>query len=77
MGFGAWNFSAQEYGDKWRQNRRLFHSGVHQGVVSKYQSVQIRNVRAFLKRLQESSDDFFPLVRKYVPTSPLGDLVMD
>jgi len=76
MGFGAWNFSSQEYGDKWRHNRRLFHSGVNQGVVSKYESVQIRNVRLFLKRLQDNPDDFYPSVRKCVSASS-DNLVLD
>ena len=69
MGFNAWNFGAQEYGDQWRQGRRLFHSAVHQGVVSKYQSVQIRSARELLKQLQKNSDDLHATVRKCVLSS--------
>jgi len=74
MGFGAWNFGLQEYGDQWRQGRRLFHSGVHQGIVSKYHSVQIRNARTFLKQLRENSDDLHTSVRKCAPTSSSNHL---
>lgn len=63
------NFGLRQYGDHWRQSRRIFHSGVHQGVIPKYQSVQIRSARALLKQLRENSDDLHALVRKCVLSS--------
>ena len=72
-GLSSWNFSAQEYGDQWRRGRRLFHSGVHIGVAPKYQRLQIRSARAFLKQLREKSDDLHASVRKFVLTSSLDN----
>lgn len=59
-----WNFSIQEYGDSWRKGRRIFHSGAHQGIVPKYESLQMRSSRKFLKTLNEDSSDLHEAVRK-------------
>lgn len=74
MGVSSWSFSAQEYGDQWRRGRRLFHSGVHIGVVPKYQRLQIRSARAFLKQLRENSDDLHASVRRCLFAASLDGL---
>ncbi len=38
------------YGQRWRNTRRCFHQHFNQGVVGKYNPIQIREVQAFLRR---------------------------
>jgi cytochrome P450 len=40
-----WITSTAPYGEAWRTARRLLHSHLHKGVVTKYQPVQIASAR--------------------------------
>ncbi|KAL0958977.1 hypothetical protein HGRIS_014290 [Hohenbuehelia grisea] len=56
-------FAFMPYGDWWRQHRRLFHAYFHPNVVGKYQSIQRRESKAFLRRLLHSPSDFMYHIR--------------
>ena len=45
-----------EYGQRWRDLRRVFHQHFYPGVVTQYQYVQTREVHSFLKRALAFSD---------------------
>lgn len=64
MGYDKWQFGLQPYGEAWRTGRRVFHAGVHQGVVHKYEPLQIQSARAFLKRLRADPNDLHSAVRE-------------
>ena len=51
------------YGSTWRKYRRMFHSQMHSNAVPKYQSVQLRQARIFLKNLLADSSDVSASVR--------------
>ncbi|KAF8632647.1 hypothetical protein AX17_004780 [Amanita inopinata Kibby_2008] len=59
------NFFLLSYGTWWRRHRRAFHDYFHPNVVSKYHPVQIREVRAFLRRLLTTPEDFSEHIRFY------------
>ncbi|PSR73379.1 hypothetical protein PHLCEN_2v10671 [Hermanssonia centrifuga] len=52
-----WNMGVMPYGQRWRDTRRCFHQHFHQGVVGKYNPIQIREVQAFLRRALISPGD--------------------
>lgn len=64
MGHSEWNFGNIPYGEKWRDGRRLFHTGVNQSVVKRYKSLQIRSARALVKQLCNNPDDVQHLIRQ-------------
>lgn len=66
MGFAEWDFVLHPYGEKWRHDRRLFHSVTHMNVAPKYEKLQTRCARAFLKQLHTNSNDLRDSIRKYV-----------
>lgn len=66
MGLAEWNISVQTYGDPWRSRRRIFHSELHVTAVPKYQGVQFRQARLFLKQLAADTSDLSASVRGYV-----------
>jgi len=63
---GGWNFALQTYGEPWRTRRRMFHSGMQLSIVPKYEGLQLRQARVFLKQLAADSDDLATIVRGYV-----------
>lgn len=67
MGHGSWDFGTQNYGNQWRESRRLFHTGVNQSEVKRYKGLQIRSAHAFVKQLRNGSDNVQTLIRQYVP----------
>ncbi|OBZ72885.1 O-methylsterigmatocystin oxidoreductase [Grifola frondosa] len=46
-----WNMGFIPYGQWWRRTRRAFHQHFHQGVVDKYQPVQLRESRRFIQNV--------------------------
>ncbi|KDR79209.1 hypothetical protein GALMADRAFT_137092 [Galerina marginata CBS 339.88] len=58
-----YNMALLPYGAWWRRHRRTFNEHFHQNIVSKYQPVQAREVRAFLHRLLITPDDFMHHIR--------------
>lgn len=77
MGLEDWDFGIMIYGERWRKERRMFHSQMHMNAAPKFQSVQILQARRFLKKLVDCSDELAVTVREYVydshvmlPSSP-------
>ena len=68
MGLEDWNFAIMTYGDTWRKTRRIFHSQMHSNAAPRFQSVQKRQARAFLKQLLEDPTELAVSVRGYVTT---------
>ena len=52
------------YGLWWRKHRKLFHEYFHHNAVTKYQPIQREEVRAFLRRLLVTPDNFFHHIRQ-------------
>nr|BAL05113.1 cytochrome P450 [Phanerodontia chrysosporium] len=52
------NWGQLEYGDRWRQHRRLFHQHFRPLAVSQYHPRQVKGVRVLLRALSESPEDF-------------------
>ena len=61
-----WDFSLGllPYGLSWRRHRRSFHEFFNINAVSKYRPIHRREVRAFLRRLLDSPDNFLHHVRQ-------------
>ena len=66
MGFEDWAFTIMSYGERWRKERRMFHSQMHMNTTPKFQSVQTLQARLFLKKLVDRSDELAVAVRGYV-----------
>ena len=62
----TWNMAQRRYGPQWRSHRRTFHDYFHPNVVHKYHSTQITTIRAFLRRLLESPDNFVHHIQQSV-----------
>ena len=56
----GWDFAVSNmpYGAWWKKHRRLFQDYFHANKVYKYQSIQRREIRAFLHRLLVTPEDF-------------------
>lgn len=54
------------YGHWWRRHRRAFHQHFNMTMIHKYQDIQVREARAFLRRLLRSPDDFMHHAQQYV-----------
>ena len=52
------------YGQWWRRHRRSFHEYFRPNALTKYQSIQRREIQAFLRRLLVTPDNFFHLIRQ-------------
>jgi cytochrome P450 len=52
------------YDLSWRKHRKSFHEYFHRNVVDKYQPILRQEVRAFLRRLLVTPDNFFHHVRQ-------------
>lgn len=63
MGVEEWNFGFLPYGETWRKTRRVFHSQMHTNAAPKFQTVQKRQARAFLKQLLENQTELAVSVR--------------
>jgi len=46
-----WGFAFMRYGSRWRALRKCFYQHFQQGVIHKYESIQTREARAFLRRM--------------------------
>jgi len=62
IGMG-WMISSMPYGERWRKTRRAFHQYFNIGVVDNHQEIQLKEARAFLRRLKDTPDQFFHHVR--------------
>ena len=58
------SFGMLRYGPLWRKQRRTFHEYFHRNAVTKYQPIQQRGTKAFLRRLLVTPDDFFYHIRQ-------------
>lgn len=72
MGLKDWDFVLMPYGDRWRKDRRTFHSQMHLNAAHKFQSVQTLQARLFLKRLMDRSEELAVTVRGYVEDTLAG-----
>ena len=52
-----WNIGLMPYSQRWRNHRREIHQYFNQREVFKFEPVQLRECRAFLRRVLESPDD--------------------
>lgn len=53
-----YNFALLPYGSGWRDRRRAFQNVFHQNKVNEYLPAQLRGVRAFIRNVLESPDEF-------------------
>ena len=58
------SMSKMPYGLWWRKHRKLFHQFFHRNAVIKYQPIQRQEVRAFLRRLLATPDNFLHHIRQ-------------
>ena len=58
------SMSIMPYGSWWRKHRRLFHEYFQRNAVITYQPIQRQEVRAFLRRLLITPDNFFQHIRQ-------------
>ena len=61
-----WDFALMPYSSLWRAHRREFHQFFHQRAVFKYHPIQLRECRAFLRRVLESPEDLGDHIRLFV-----------
>ena len=59
-----WLMSALVYGDKWREQRRLFQQHFSVANAKLYQAAQIEYVRKALPRLLDDPSDFLGITRQ-------------
>ncbi|KAF9466030.1 cytochrome P450 [Collybia nuda] len=61
----GWSFNMvfMPYGSWWRRHRRAFHEHFHANAVLKYQPIQQREARAFLRRLLVTPETFAHHIR--------------
>jgi len=55
--FWEWALGFTQYGARWRMLRKCFHQQFHQGVIERYEPIQTREVRAFLRRMITGTQD--------------------
>jgi cytochrome P450 len=62
----GWSISMamMPHGLWWRKHRKSFHEYFHRDAVTKYQPIQRQEVRAFLRRLLVTPDNFFHHIRQ-------------
>lgn len=53
-----YNFGLIPYGTWWRRHRRAFHEYFNSTQLPKYLPTQVKHIRAFLRRLLATPDDF-------------------
>ena len=58
------SMSKMQFGLWWRRHRRLFHEYFHRNAVTKYQPILRQEVRAFLRRLLVTPDNFLYHIRQ-------------
>ena len=56
--------SFMPYGLWWRKHKRFFQEYFHRNAVTKYLPIQRQEVRAFLRRLLVTPDDFYRHIRQ-------------
>ncbi|KAK7678473.1 hypothetical protein QCA50_018533 [Cerrena zonata] len=59
-----WNLAFMPYSQTWRDHRREFHQFFNQREVVKYQPIQLRECRAFLRRVLTPSVDLGQHIRQ-------------
>ncbi|KAI0673216.1 cytochrome P450 [Trametes maxima] len=74
-GFG-WNFGSMEYGEDWRQCRKMTHLDFHAGAFKKYRPILLKNARDFLRRLA-SGRGTVPNHLKHVIGANIMEVVYD
>jgi len=52
-----WNFAFVRYGAQWRALRKCFRQHLHQGVIHKFEPIQTRETRAFMRRMLTGPQD--------------------
>jgi hypothetical protein len=57
----GWSFGVRDYGDYWRENRRVFHHYYNAGQIGKYHPVLEEQARVFLQRLVEEPKAFWDI----------------
>ena len=65
MGMG-WSFGRMNYGEEWRQRRKIFHHYYSASAVEKYEGIILENVYRFLLRLRDRPENFFGHARLFV-----------
>jgi hypothetical protein len=49
-----WIIATHPYGDRWRHGRKLLHAHAHAGAALKYEAIQLRSARRFVRDLLAS-----------------------
>jgi hypothetical protein len=58
-----WALTLLPYGELWRRKRKLMHTHVHQGVVDRFQPIQVTYARRFARDILAGSTDSEALPR--------------
>ncbi|TBU24926.1 cytochrome P450, partial [Dichomitus squalens] len=67
-----WHFLFMDYGDDWRERRRVFHQFFHSNASVGYRPRELKVARELLSRLLESPDDFMTHLRHMAGSLILG-----
>ena len=57
------NIAFRQYGDGWRDRRRMFHQQFHSGAVHRYHAVSSREAKKLLHRILNHPENFFAYIR--------------
>ncbi|KIP12382.1 hypothetical protein PHLGIDRAFT_62333 [Phlebiopsis gigantea 11061_1 CR5-6] len=57
------NIAFRQYGDGWRDRRRMFHQQFHPGAVHKYHHISSREAKKLLYRILNNPENFFAYIR--------------
>ncbi|PFH46821.1 hypothetical protein AMATHDRAFT_153743 [Amanita thiersii Skay4041] len=68
----TFNLGLLPYGSMWRRQRKAMHEHFHINAVDKYKPVQMRETRAFIRRLQQTPE----LLRRHIRHA-FGALILD
>ena len=63
MGLNKWALVAFEYGERWRNHRRLFHQFFNIGAMGRYDEDQRKMASRLLKNLNDDPADFHHHIR--------------
>lgn len=66
------NVAMQQYGDKWREHRRIIHQQFHIGSLAKYHTVLSEESRKLLRRLLQAPERFIEHTKQFVPLLRTG-----
>lgn len=65
----SWLFALMEYGESWKQHRKLFQRVFHPNTVALFQPQVLKHTRGLLRRLLESPGEFMKHINQYVLAS--------